>query len=569
MLRELHVKDYALIEDLTIEFEKGLNLLTGETGAGKSILIGALGFLLGEKGDTDLIRTGADKVTVEGVFEMTRGLESSFKEIPSLELDSERTLFLKRVFHRNGRSQSYLNESPIPLSLSRKIGEHLLDIHGQHEHQTLLNVESHLLYLDSYSHLLEEREEVRSLFHQREKIREEIREKERRWRELKEREELLRFQLDEILKSGIEEKEDLLLEREKGILENSETLKSSTEEIRERLMDGEGAIGEHLGRIQNLLEKIVDLDPSLKETLETTKTITYQVEDLWRTLVDYGKKVEFDPDRLERVNDRLDLLNHLKKKYGFSSGGLEGVIETKKKMERELNTLEQGEDETKSLHERLKEIEKDLVRKSLDLSGKREKGAKDLESKMELEMRKLGMEGSSFSIWFQRLDNPEDLMEWDGKRFGVKEDGMDRIEFLLSTNLGEGLKPLRKIASGGEISRIMLALKGLLVDNIPTLIFDEVDVGIGGKMAEVIGDKLVTLAMKKQILCITHLPQIAVQGDLHYQVIKKKKGGRTTTEIVPLRGEERRREIARMLGGPKPIALQHAEEMLRKFKMKS
>lgn len=566
MLRELHVKNYALMEDLTIEFEMGLNLLTGETGVGKSTLIGALGFLLGEKGDVDLIRTGEEKVSVEGVFEIPKEMEKSFKEVPSL--DSGETLILKRILSRTGKSQSYLNESPIPLSLTKKIGDHLLDIHGQHEHQSLLRVECHLQHLDHYARLVEEREEVRKLYFARESLSEEIREGEKRKRALKEKEELLRYQWDELEKSGIEEKEDLELEREKGLLENSETLQRYSEEISERLTAGEGSIGEQLGRIRKLLEEMADLDPHLKEHLENARTLSYQVEDLWRSLGDYGKKTEFDPVRLEQVNDRLDLLTRLKKKYGSAlpesgEGGLGSILEFKKRLETDLKNLDRSEDESKLFQERLREVERNLVEKTLDLSLARGKGSKELESRMEKELKTLGMEGSSFSVQFQRSENPEGLIERDGKRYEVKQDGMDVIEFLLSTNSGEDLKPLRKVASGGEISRIMLALKSLLVDEIPTLIFDEVDVGIGGKMAEVIGEKLKILSRKKQVICITHLPQIASRGEVHYQVIKKKREGRTITQIIPLRGEERKREIARMMGGPDRIALEHAEEMLK------
>ncbi len=568
MLRELHVQNYALMVDLSIEFGDGLNLLTGETGVGKSILIGALGFLLGEKGDVDLIRTGAERVTVEGSFEISKDLESTLGRLAPLEADVEEgtpdsgiTLILKRNLSQNGRSQCYLNGSATPLSLLRKIGDHLLDIHGQHEHQSLLKVENHLRYLDSFARLGEERDRVGKLYRDYETLLKEISEKETKRKELTEREELWRFQWEEIDRAGVEEGEDLKLERQRVILENAQELLKSSQEISERLSTGEGCVGEHLGIIQKLFEGMADLDPRLKESLENANTLSYQVDDLWRSLLDYEKRIEFDPNRLDQANERLDLLNTLKKKYG---GSLKAALEYKERVDTELQNFERNVDETKSLHERLKKVKEELSVKIFSLSQKREKGAENLENQIKKELKDLGMEGSRFQVGIKQKEDPRGLVEMDGKRFQAEEDGMDRIEFLLSTNPGEELKPLRKIASGGEISRIMLALKGLLKDQIPTLIFDEVDAGIGGRMAEVIGSRLQNLSKKKQIICITHLPQIAAQGGTHYRVIKKIEKGRTLTQIIPLKGEERKREIARMLGGPNQIALQHAGEMLNK-----
>jgi DNA repair protein RecN (Recombination protein N) len=564
MLRELHVKNYALLENLTIEFGDGLNLLTGETGVGKSILIGALGFLLGEKGDVDMIRTNVDRVTVEGIFEISKDLHSYVRKIANIEIEpDEKSLILRRNFNRNGRGQCYLNDSPVSISLTREIGDLLLDIHGQHDHQSLLKAENHLYYLDSYARTEKEREDVRDLFRKLERLTKEITEKEKRRREIKEKEELWRFQLEEIERARIDEKEDENLERERNILENAELLLTSTREISERLSSGEGCIGEHLGKIKKLLEEIVNVDSRISESFKTAETLSYQVDDLWRTLLDYQNNIEFDPVRLNQVNERLDLINTMKKKYGSS---LKDILSNKRRIELDLQNIDRSEEETKSLEERSMVIEKEFASKTMALSSKREKEAKVLESRILKELASLGMENSQFQVEMQRVEDPEGMIVKNGKRFLALEEGMDRVEFLLSTNPGEDPKPLRKIASGGEISRIMLALKGFLKDRIPTLIFDEVDVGIGGKMAEVIGHKLGILAKKKQIICITHLPQIAVQGELHYQVIKKTKNSRTITLIDKLEGEKRKHEIARMLGGIQvsPITLQHAEDMLKK-----
>jgi DNA repair protein RecN (Recombination protein N) len=475
----------------------------------------------------------------------------------------EKSLILRRNFNRNGRGQCYLNDSPVSISLTRKIGDLLLDIHGQHDHQSLLKAENHLYYLDSYARSEKEREEVRSLYRELESLAKEISEKENRRKEIQEREELWRFQLEEIERAGLDEKEDDNLEKEHNILENAELLLRSTREVSERLSSGEGCVGEHIGKIKKLLEEIVNVDSRISESLKTTETISYQVDDLWRTLLDYQNNIEFDPARLNQVNERLDLINTLKKKYGPS---LKDIFNYKQRIELDLQNLDRSEEETKSLEERSKTIEKEFVSKTLTLSVKREKEAKVLESQILKELEYLGMENSCFQVEIHQAEDPEGMIEKNGKRFQALEAGMDRVEFLLSTNPGEDPKPLRKIASGGEISRIMLALKGFLKDRIPTLIFDEVDVGIGGKMAEVIGHKLEKLSRKKQIICITHLPQIAVQGELHYQVIKKTKNSRTITLIDKLEGEKRKHEIARMLGGSKasPITLQHAEEMLKK-----
>lgn len=383
---------------------------------------------------------------------------------------------------------------------------------------------------------------------------------ESRTREIHEKEELLRFQWEEIERSQLVEGEEEELLRDRLVLENSETLLSALREITERLSGGENSVGEHLGMILKHSEPLKGIDPRLEESFETMKTLTYQVDDLWRTLIEYEKRIEFDPVRLETIEERLDLLHSLKKKYGGTMGE---ILLTQKRIGGELKHLEKSGEETASLRERLKSLERELTTEILTLSEKRVKGAKDLETQIIRELRDLGMEGSRFHIELQKIEDPEGLVELNGKRYHVREEGIDLVEFLLSTNPGEELKPLRKIASGGEISRIMLALKGILKDPIPTLIFDEVDVGIGGKMADVIGRRLKDLSKTKQVICITHLPQIAVQGKIHFQVLKKRRDGRTITEIVPLEGEERKREIARMLGGTRGIAIQHAEEMLK------
>ncbi len=565
MLTELRIRDYALMDELSVRFVKGLNILTGETGAGKSIIIGALGLALGERADQDSIRTGADEAVAEAVFDLSENKDIT-ETIRSAGVDLvDGCITLRRALSRSGRTRCHLNDSPVTLSALRGVGDELLDMLGQHEHQSLFRAEKHLDYLDRFGRLEVLVAEVGELFATYEKLKAELKERRKRLAELKEREELYRFQLAEIKDANLAEGEDEELERERAVMENVEELLSSTQAAYKAIHEDESSVLDSLGRLENILEKASELDGSLKATLETVKAISYQLDDLWRSLLAYQKRLEFDPERLAQIRERIDLIRSLKKKYGTT---LRDVMDNGDKIEKELQQLTTGEESFGELEAEMESIRSKLSQKAWEVSRRRRKAASKLEKRVISELEDLGMKNAKFRISFELEEEQDGLVELEGKRYRTTERGIDRAEFLISPNPGEDLKPLRRIASGGEISRMMLAMKSILAeaDPVPILIFDEIDVGIGGRVAEAVGRKLRSLSSKRQILCITHLPQIAVNGEVHLEVRKVTRKGRTYTQAAGLEKEGRVKEIARMLGGEKSpeTAIRHAQQMLKK-----
>jgi len=555
MLCELRIKNFALIDELKIEFGKGLNILSGETGAGKSILIGALSFVLGEKADPNCIRSGAQMTSVEGFFDLTAHHELLlFFEEQGIET-SEKVLLLKREFFQGGRNRCYINGGAVTLTTLKKVGDEILDIHGQHEHQSLLNPEKHIDSLDGFGNFSKNRDRVRELFFEYERISKRLEYLRQEERALREKRSLYEFQVDEIDKAKLNLGEEESLENERLILENSEKLYSLGEESYDILYQGEDSILERLACLKEKLADVAEIDERMAGARESCTSLIYQLEDLARNLYSYKEKLSFDPQRLEEVRERLDLLRRLKKKYG---GTIAAVLEEKERMKRELLSLAENVEELKELEKKKEIVAQDLHQATQELSNLRKRKIPELEEKVKEELKHLGMEKALFQV---KIESEE--------RF-LNPKGIDKVEFLLSPNPGEDLKPLAKIASGGELSRLMLALKKILaeVDRVPTLIFDEIDVGIGGKVAESVGAKLKRIAKNRQILCVTHLPQIASFADFHYEVRKEVKGGRTLTKVSLLSSSERIQELARMLGGRKitPLALKHAKEMWKEAK---
>ena len=562
MLKSLTIKNYALIEAVEVEFESGLNILTGETGAGKSIIIDALSLILGERASSDVVRKGTEKSIVEGIF----GFSGSPKVkmlLGTHEIEIQDDLILRREVSIKGQSRCFVNDSPISLSVLKEIGDHLVDLHGQHEHQSLLDSKEHLTYLDNYAEAGDLLARVGDDYFRLKKKLEGLEELKSIDKVSREKKELYQFQLNEITKAGLSVEEEEKLSTEKKILENSEALFQIASMVFQELYDIDGSIIERLSLIKKELERGGEYDPRLKDHIENLNSAILQLNDSSRFLQGYKDSLNFDPEKLEKIRERLNLINSLKKKYGQS---VEEVLSYADKIKVDLEKIENRDELIQKTEQEIKDLKEILKKDSMLLSDKRKEKGSELSRKIKKELSFLGMERCDFEVKISQREEENGLLEISGKRYYVDEKGLDQVEFYVSPNPGEELKPLAKIASGGEISRIMLALKSVLAksDQIPTMIFDEVDVGIGGEIAEAVGKRMKTLSSTHQIICITHLQQIASQADYHFKVYKEVSKNRTITKIKLLSREERIKEIARMIGGKKisDLSLEHAAEMI-------
>lgn len=562
MLRELIIKNYALIDELGIEYEPGLNILTGETGAGKSIIIGALSALLGERVDYDTIRTGAKNAIIEGAFTVT---QKSFKDLcqeVGIELPAG-ALIIRRKIEKHGKTANYINDSQVGVATLKKLGDRLVDIHGQHEHQSLLAVDLHLEVLDDFARLGSQRAELKALYHRYLEKNQELENLEEEIQRRKERQDLYQYQVKEIDDANLKPSELEELAQEKSLLETSEKRTRLSQELKELLSEQDGSVLTRLAESERRIEELAKIDTAFKPYLELVKTVSLQADELWRVVIAYQEKIEFSAERLEHINERFYLIDKLKKKYGRD---INEVLAYRDTIAEELASIEIDSSRIEAIKKELGELRAHLAARAEQLSSKRNKAKTVLERQLELELNTLGMPTAQFFVAMKLTEDPAGLYESEGKRFRLTELGIDQIEFLFSANPGEEPKPLRKIASGGELSRIMLALKGVLTeaDRVPVMIFDEVDVGIGGRIAEAVGKKLAALARSRQVICITHLPQIAKYATRHYKVAKEVRGGRTFSTITKLDKKERVKELARMLGGERitDTTLRHAQELL-------
>lgn len=564
MISELRIKNYALMEKLNVSFHKGLNILTGETGAGKSIIVGALGLALGEKGGSGAIRAGKDSAEVETTFDIV-GENQIVKMLRDSGFTTNKEeLILRRIVHKTGRTRCYLNGKPVTLSDLRLVSDLLVDIHGQHQHQALLKPETHIDFLDGFAGIEKERERFGELFEKRNRLTEEIKRREKEAERLRETEDLYRFQKREIEYANVSEGEEETLESERKVLENSERLIVAANEAYHRLYEDEGSVSEVVASLKRLLEEISGIDRSMESHLKEITSVSNQLDEIGRAIGRYRDNIHHDPERLEDVRTRLDVIRSLKKKYG---GSIAAVLEYRDHVDDQLTKLDQSSFDVTELKEDVRNTEKEMSALARLLSEKRRVTAKEFEKKVAEVLTELGMAKCRFVVQIDREESDEGPVIVDKKRFTASPNGIDMVEFLLSANPGEPVKPLAKIASGGETSRIMLALKSVLsdVDKVGTLIFDEVDIGIGGRVAESVGKKLKRVAKSRQVICITHLPQIAIQGDEHYAVTKEVKGRQTFTSISVLRSKEKVMEVARMLGGKKitDATVNAAREMLK------
>ncbi|MBU1319440.1 MAG: DNA repair protein RecN [candidate division Zixibacteria bacterium] len=565
MLRKLIVNNYAIVREISTDFDDGLTILSGETGAGKSILIGALNLILGERASSDVIRSGEHLAVVEA--EIDDIPKSAIEELQRLEIDcDDGCVKFRREVQTKGPSRAFVNDRMVPVSALKSVASTMFDLVGQHEQQYLINTDHHIAFLDSFAGLNELCGHVTILFEQRVNVKAKLDKLADKAQRHKEMLELYQFQVQEIEQAGLSSDEEEALLSEKKILENAGKLRTTLGGISGVLATDDHSITSRIAHIEAMLEEAVEIDRSLAEFLEGIAGSRYLLEETGRTLASRAESVEANPNRLEEIESRLDVYYDLKKKYGGSIDALNAYC---KKAQSELKSDMDLSEQIELHRTRLQGIEEELSLSAVELSTKRQKHADILSKKVEKELSQLGIAKGQFRVRIDRREDEQGLVEHDGKRYRVERDGIDQTEFYFCANRGEELRPLAKIASGGELSRVMLALKtvGASKKQLETLIFDEVDSGIGGEVAAAVGRKLRQLAKKHQIIVITHLQQIAAAGEHHYQVYKEKQNGRMVTLIRRLSEKERREEIGRMLTGDKltETSLKQADELLAEF----
>jgi DNA repair protein RecN (Recombination protein N) len=566
MLSELTIVDFAIIDRLRLQLAPGFNVLTGETGAGKSIIIDAVSVLLGGKADSDLVRADCDRALIEGAFELPNSLElrTLLNDNDLGNEDDPDRLWLAREIRSGGRSTARVNGRAVPSSLLRDVGELLIDIHGQSEHLSLLRPREHVNLLDRYADTWEQRTQLAALVSQWRVVRKELGELLKSEAELARRVDMLKFQIDEIRSAKFKLNEDEELAIEQKRLANAETLAALADDVYTALYEGDGetpAALDALAQAQKAVTGLAKIDPQFVEHVTTIDAVIAQIDDLAHEVRRYRESIEYSPKRLDAVEERLDLIKRLKRKYG---GTLVEVAAFADRAEQELGTLEHSGERIAELREEEDRLLHEIGRAGTDLSAARKAAAQQLSAAIEAELNDLRMEGAHFAVDV-KWEADENGAYADGERVAFDATGLDRVEFLVAPNVGEGLKPLVKIASGGETSRLMLALKTVLsrADQTPTLIFDEIDQGIGGRVGSTVGQKLWGLSHNHQVVCITHLPQLAGYGDAHFKVEKHSDGERTVTQVAQLDEKARVEELSQMLGASGDGAVKSAKEILR------
>lgn len=537
MLLELHIKDFALIDSADLKFEKGLNILTGETGAGKSIVIDSVNFIMGDKQSRDIIRTGAESAYVEGVFDANS--EEASHILQENGIDEEDVLIISREINQNGRSISRINGKTVTVSLLKQVMKYIIDIYGQHQHQSLLDEQNHIQILDSFcgSSIIEIKKQYKALYEQIKEIENQIDrinldEKDRQ-RKLG----LLSYQINEINEAKLKPNEDEELYKKREVLANAEKIYSSLSNAYNILYSSEEQNSSYdgIGSSIGYLEGIEKYDEKLENIKNELKDVYYNLEGIVDEIREYKDNIDFEPDVLNQVEIRLDLINSLKMKYGNS---IEEILAYCERSSSELNELVNNNQTIDKLSQKKKDGYIKLNKLAEDISKIRKEVAVKLEDRIEEELRYLGMDKASFKIVVE--DNES-----------LNEDGKNKVYFMMTANVGEPLKPLSKVASGGELSRIMLAIKSVIadVDSIPTLIFDEIDTGISGRAAQAVAEKMCLISKNHQVLCVTHLPQIASMADVHFKIEKNIIDGKTYTNVLKLDNKGQTEELARMLGG--------------------
>ena len=568
MIETLSIHNIALIDELDLELSPGLNIFTGETGAGKSVILRSIGLVLGERVNADIVREGADFAKVEaGVAPDNQHpmwqTDFAFSDV----LDPSDAVILSRRISASGRSRCHINGRLVNLSQLQDLGTLLVDIHGQHEHQSLFRTQTHLRLLDDFGSCTDARQQVGKVHAHLQALQREAADLAETLRASEREKDLLEFEMKELTAASLEEGEDEALAAEARILKNAEELGQSARRVY-ALLDGDTSAGggssalERLKDAAKTLTKLSELDNSLSEVLDRLETSLYELEDVALHTRQYAEAVEYNPMRLDEVTDRLALISKLKRRYGNS---ISEILAYSDEAAGKLQTLQFGSEKQEALHADIHKTIQEAQHLCLALSAKRLHIAKQLSKQIEKELRTLGMDKAEFRASVQHIPEERGPFQIDGERYAFRAHGMDDVEFLIAPNVGSEARPISRIASGGEISRIMLALKTVLVqvDEIPTLLFDEIDSGIGGKVADVVGRKLKELSEFAQVICITHLPQIARFADRHFRVEKRVVGERTLITAKSLTPEEQVNEIARMHGGEETeIGLAHARELL-------
>ena len=550
MLKELRLNNLAIIKNVDLEFENGFVAMTGETGAGKSIILDGISLLIGERSNSDMIRTGEDRLSAEAVFELT---EEQVKVLNDLDFDIEdEELIITRNFDRDGKTKVLVNGMRVPVSKLKEIMSHVLDLVGQHNHQYLLNRNYHLALLDKFlpKDAVEIKEKIKKIISEISDLNKKISEIEEIKRQVEEKKDIYEFHIEEISVLSLKPDEDDELEEEYKLLFNAGKIKDKLSESLLNVKEGDLSILKILQKTRKNFEQLTNILGSYGELSERLERIYYELDDISYSIEDMLDEVSTDENRLELVVKRIDSINKLKMKYGST---IKEILDYKDDIENKLNLISFENDELdKMKNEKVKKTEKYFLL-AKDLSKKRKELAKLIEEKLKIELKDLKMENASFKIHFEKKEE-------------LRERGIDSVEFMISSNVGEELKPLSKIASGGEISRIMLALKIIFskVDNISVLIFDEIDTGIAGETVKKVAEKLKTISKDVQVICVTHSPQIAAKANQQFFIKKEVENKFTETKVVPLSQEERVREIARMISGDNytEISIQHAKEIL-------
>jgi DNA repair protein RecN (Recombination protein N) len=564
MLKELYIKNYALIRELTVGFSGNLTVLSGETGAGKSIIIGALGLILGEKAKTSQIRSGASTCTVEGRFQVSKGHPViDILAEKGVECGDGEDLVIRRMITTSGVSKSYINGLQVAVRDLKDVTGILIDIHGQHEHQSLLNVRNHLFLLDQYGKHTDLLDRYRSSYGIVEQIESQIEKQTIDKRERERRIDMLQHAITEIDAADLKDKEDVSLEEEYKVLKNYEKLVSSINGAYSLLSADERSAVSTVSEALGELEKIRDLSGEIGALVQELEGIRDVAGDVASSLMGYVDGIDYEPGKIDAIQSRIELIKSLKRKYGET---IKEVRDYREKCSREFSDLQQYEDTIRDLKRRLEEELGRASSLAKELSVQRRVAAQTLRESVMRELSFLSMDNAGFRVKISYREKDDGWAEVDGKQYELTRNGLDNVVFLLSANQGEPYLPLRDVASGGELSRIMLAIKTVLggADPILTFVFDEVDAGIGATVAWAVGKRLKELSRQKQILCITHLAQIASKADLNIQVAKVERDRRAVTEARLLEGNEKVNEIARMISGARisDAALSQAHQMI-------
>jgi DNA repair protein RecN (Recombination protein N) len=567
MLTELHIQNFAIIDTLDLRFGPGLIILTGETGAGKSIILDAVVMLIGGKADPTYVRTNSDAALVEGVFQLKGPEREAVHEILNREalMDDPDYVVLAREIRKEGRSVARVNGRTVNVGLLKEIGALVVDIHGQAEHLSLLDSRAHLGLLDRYADVARLLSDYRQTYHALLNLRRELSELRKAQADAHRRLEMLTYQAEEIEAARLKVGEDEELRQERDRLANAEALAQNAQEALAILDEGSPdlpAASDLIGQAAQALTALAKLDPAQRELANQAEMLLETISEIIHNVRDYLEQIEFNPRRLEEVEERLDLIHSLKRKYG---GSIPAVIAYGQDARRQLEMISGATERIAELELQEAKLLETLAKQGSLLSEKRKSAAEALSRGIEAELDDLRMSAATFRVDFQTRPDPNGIPLGDGARVAFDHNGFDKVEFLIAPNPGEGLKPLVKIASGGETSRLMLGLKNVLAraDEVPSLIFDEIDQGIGGRVGMTVGQKLWNLSRSHQVFCVTHLPQLAVFGDEHYQVQKLVQGDRTITRVERLEGEARLLELSQMLGEVGEGTLRSAHELMQ------